>query len=61
MRNIIENRILERNFVLMGIDNLLQLTVNVLTGLVWTILGKGSFWEGGGATISIIVLQNEGN
>lgn len=48
MRNITEIRILESNFVLMGIDNLLQLTVNVLTGMVWTILGKGSFWEGGG-------------
>lgn len=63
MRNIIENRILERNFVLMGIDNLLQLTVNVLAGSVWTILGKGSFWEvgGGGTTILIIALENEGN
>lgn len=62
MRNITEIRILESNFVLMGIDNLLQLTVNVLTGSVWTILGKGSFWEvGGGATILIIALENEGN
>lgn len=52
MRNITEIRILERNFVLRGIDNLLQLTANVLTGLVWTILGKGSFWEGGGYNIN---------
>lgn len=35
MRNITEIRILESHFVLMGIDNVLQLTVlTVLTGLV---------------------------
>lgn len=47
MRNITENRILERNFVLMGIDNLLQLTLT-FDGFGLNDLGQRFFLGGGG-------------